>query len=395
MDRPLRPGLYRTPITRSIDADVEALGTLAELAPLDTDSPTVLARYVSGELIRVLRSAADAQDQVEIVNKLLDVLHSANAITRTEELLAVLAQRDGFGAPIRLPRPATAIDQNALLVNAPLEPNLGSELRQEIGSADRIDLLCAFIVWSGLNAIHDDLEAAAKRGVPLRVITTTYTGVSDPRAVDELRRIGAEIKVSYDVRGTRLHAKAWLFHRDSGFSTAYVGSSNLSHSAIHFGLEWNVRLAEASSPELVSRFRAAFDGYWADPSFEPYEKGKFADLIIQEKSAKPLTTTLFDIRPYPYQQEMLDRLDVERKRFGRFRNLLVAATGTGKTVVSAFDYKRLRQEWNGQGQLLFVAHRQEILEQSRDVFRNVLHDGSFGELMVGGQRPTSGQHVFA
>ncbi len=97
-----------------------------------------------------------------------------------------------------------------------------------------------------------------------------------------------------------------------------------------------------------------------------------------------------EVRPYPHQAEILERLDVERVVHDRHRNLVVAATGTGKTVVAALDHRRL-----GDKSLLFVAHRREILEQSRAVYRNVLGDGSFGELYVGGARPERWRHVFA
>jgi superfamily II DNA or RNA helicase/HKD family nuclease len=391
----LPPGLYRRPITREIDDDVIALGRFAERGSLDVDSATMLARHVSSVLQRSLENTHDIKEQIAIVNRILEDLAAIEVVSRPEELLAVHRSDGGVVQPARLPRPATAIDQDALLVNAPLEPNLATELRHEIASADRIDLLCAFIVWSGLNAVRDELEEARGRGVPVRVITTTYMGATEPRALEELQRLGADVRVSYDARGTRLHAKAWLFYRETGFSTAYVGSSNLSHSAIHFGLEWNVRLAEAASPALVNRFRAVFDSYWADAGFQPYERQPFLDAIGAETTLKPGLAPLFDIHPYPYQIEMLERLDVERQRFGRMRNLLVAATGTGKTVVSAFDYQRLRDGWDPPARLLFVAHRQEILEQSLATFRNVLHDGAFGELMAGGERPLHGNHVFA
>ncbi|HEX9014434.1 MAG TPA: DEAD/DEAH box helicase family protein, partial [Chloroflexota bacterium] len=195
-------------------------------------------------------------------------------------------------------------------------------------------------------------------------------------------------------QATRLHAKAWLFERATGFSTAYIGSSNLSHSAIHDGLEWNVRLTQPMSFALLERFRAAFETYWEDPTFEQYDPDTFNIAIRRARSGSETSIVPFDLQPYPFQREMLYQLEVERERHNRWRNLIVAATGTGKTIVSAFDYKRVRES-EGYDSLLFVAHRREILEQSRDIFRNVLRDGSFGELLVAGERPREGNHVFA
>jgi HKD family nuclease len=123
--------------------------------------------------------------------------------------------------------------------------------------------------------------------VPLRVITTTYLGSTERRALDELRSLGAEVKVSYDTRSTRLHAKAWLLHRDSGYSTAFIGSSNLSRAALLDGLEWNVRLAEAHAPTVIEKVAATFESYWADPEFEPYgdgDGGRFDAAIAAERT---------------------------------------------------------------------------------------------------------------
>ena len=104
---------------------------------------------------------------------------------------------------------------------------------------------------------------------------------------------------------------------------------------------------------------------------------------------------LFNIRPYAYQQEILDKLDAERKVRGFTRNLVVAATGTGKTVISAFDYRRFcRQNPGRANRLLFVAHREEILRQSLYTFQNILRDPNFGELFVGSSQPASLDHLF-
>ncbi|MFN2240558.1 MAG: DUF3427 domain-containing protein, partial [Thermoanaerobaculia bacterium] len=99
------------------------------------------------------------------------------------------------------------------------ERNVGSLLLSEIESADRIDLIVAFIRWSGLRLFEEKLREFLELGRKLRVITTTYTGSTERRAIEHLAAMGAEVKVSYQTDHTRLHAKSWLFHRDSGFST--------------------------------------------------------------------------------------------------------------------------------------------------------------------------------
>ena len=260
-------------------------------------------------------------------------------------------------------------------------------------------------MWHGLRLIENELGVARDAGVPIRVVTTTYIGGTERRALDRLvRDFGAEVKVQYDAARTRLHAKAWLFGRHTGFDTAYVGSSNLTTSALLEGVEWNVRLSAGATPSLLDKFRATFESYWNSPEFEPYDperdRDRLDDALLEAKGIKAtdrvtITIAGLEVRPYPYQQEMLDAITVERTLHDRHRNLVVAATGTGKTVIAALDYRELTRAAGSQLSLLFVAHRREILEQSVRTYREVLGDGNFGELYVGGQRPERWKHVFA
>jgi superfamily II DNA or RNA helicase/HKD family nuclease len=413
VDQVLPDGLYEQLLTARLLRAVEALQLASDgVDPVSMDgldpseAPRYLAAHVATVVERVLRApriSSDALAQVALCNRIVRLLaerdadaadRDTDAIAQAALLLAVQRHVAGLGQRAGLVRPTTPLAQHALFVNAPHEPVLAAELKRELESADRVDLLCAFVVWSGVRVLLDPLRRLRERGVPLRVVTTTYTGATEPRALDALVDLGADVRVSYDARATWLHAKAWLFERRTGFSTAYVGSSNLSHSALHNGLEWNVRLSGVGSPHLLERFRAAFETYWADPHFEPYEPARFKAAIGYQRTTGDLPIGLFDFRPFPHQEEILERLAVERERHGRRRNLIVAATGTGKTMVAAFDYRRLHSERPG-ARLLFVAHREEILQQSLSTFRAVMRDGSFGELLVAGQRPAAGTHVFA
>ncbi len=293
----------------------------------------------------------------------------------------------------------------ALLTNSSDEPSLGAELRAEIDTADEVDLLCAFVKWYGLRLLEPELERARERSVPLRVITTTYMGATEREALDRLiRMFGATVKIQYDAHRTRLHAKAWMFRRDTLFDTAYVGSSNLSRAALLDGVEWNVRLSRVGTPALLEKFRATFDTYWNDSSFESYDPDRDRDRLddaLGEASGRTthdrVTISLagLEVRPFPYQQEMLEAIAAERSVHGRHRNLVVAATGTGKTVIAALDYRNLCANRDERPSLLFIAHRREILEQSLRTYREVLADASFGELYVGGARPERWRHVFA
>ena len=405
----LVPGLYEAILTDGLRGRLPSDEQLYRLEKLDRpEAARVLGSHLGSLIEKVLMSPhfqGEPARQIAFVNDLvakvvaaspsLDTFADQAVDMESRQLIEVLRALDGgLGTLTSLGRPDIPLSQNALLVAAKQEPAFGSAVKKELESADGVDLLCAFVVWSGIRIFLDELRRLRERGVRVRLITTTYTGTTDVRALEELAKIGVEIKVSYDTGFTRLHAKAWLFTRNSGFSTAYIGSSNLTHTALHEGLEWNVRLTEASSPDLLERFRSVFATYWEDPRFEPYDKAVFEAAIARESQEATTELLPFELQPYPFQREMLYRLEVERTLHNRWKNLIVAATGTGKTVVSAFDYKQISREWPG-ASLLFVAHRQEILKQSLATFRNVLRDANFGELMVAGEKPESGKHVFA
>lgn len=378
----------------------------------------MLAQYLSdivrNALDNVLDNGGDISAQIKLANQIVDTIQ--NTITgsdftmlsieyRAEQLMAVMRNDDPLLALGKtandIDRPETSIAQSSLFTGSIHEPQMFSELKKEIVSADQIDMLVSFIKWSGLRLIINELHDYTHNGGCLRIITTSYMGATDIKAIEELSKLpNTEIKVSYDTKRTRLHAKTYVFRRDTGFSTAYVGSSNLSNAAISSGLEWNVKVAAKDLPDTIQKINATFDSYWNSTEFEFYQEDKRERLLHALKAERftgsgSVRTFVFDIRPYVYQQEILDKLQAEREVRGLYRNLVVAATGTGKTVISAFDYYRfLKVNVGATSRLLFVAHREEILKQSRDTFQGVLKDPNFGELFVGSNKPDSMDHLF-
>jgi superfamily II DNA or RNA helicase len=273
-------------------------------------------------------------------------------------------------------------------------PLQGLKSNFEIPSAERIDVVMAFIRKSGIRPMMDALRFHCQFGRSLRVLTTTYTGSTEAAALDLLASIGAEIKVSYDESNTRLHAKAWLFKRNSGFSTAFIGSSNLTHSAQVNGLEWNARFSGSRNPDVLNKVDAVFESYWNSGDFEPYNREQFDERTQRDKNNGPqVYLSPIEIRPEPFQERLLEQIELARKQ-GHHRNLLVSATGTGKTVMAAIDFIRLKARLP-RTRLLFVAHRKEILDQSMATFRHAMRDHQFGEMWVDGHRPTRFEHVFA
>jgi superfamily II DNA or RNA helicase len=105
-------------------------------------------------------------------------------------------------------------------------------------------------------------------------------------------------------------------------------------------------------------------------------------------------SVFFDLQPHPFQERILEKLSLERTRHQYFKNLVIAATGTGKTVIAAFDYQRFRRDNRGRARLLFIAHRQEILEQALFTFRQVLRDAGFGELLAGSHDAVRMEYLF-
>jgi superfamily II DNA or RNA helicase/HKD family nuclease len=405
----LAPGLYDAPITRAIDGALSELGDLHELEALDpADAPRALAQLLHTRVVHALAAfPSSAEDslarQVELANRILDLLADvpkSGAIDADRiappgrRLLAIREPAVGLGAPVSPLRPHIPLASSDLLVNGRHDASLGPEVRRELASADRVDLLCSFLKWSGVRLVEAELKELTRRKPgSLRVLTTAYMSATDARAIEALIELGADVRVSYDTTRTRLHAKAWLFHRDSGFSTACVGSSNLSSAAMLDGLEWNVRLSSIDNGPILDKFRTTFEQYWEDPEFCRYVPDEFARAISKQKNKSARHLFVFDVEPRQHQREILDDLASERAR-GHTRNLVVAATGSGKTVVAALDYKRLRAQL-ARDRLLFVAHRREILEQSLTTFHVVRKDAAFGELHVGDDRPVRAEHVFA
>ena len=403
----LARGLYEVLVTQLLERQLRDL-ECPESAELDdlrnAEAADRIAWHVAQVLERVIEDAPDdtrAAEGVDLARRLIDVI--AERVSEPELAGLQLAspakvlhaireqQPDGTAAPI--PRPLIPLLDTTLLTNAPGEPRVGHQIQAEIGSADRIDVVMAFIRRTGINPLIDALRRHVERGKPLRVLTTAYTGTTEPQAIEALLNLGAQVRVSYDTSSTRLHAKAWLFLRDSGYSTAYVGSSNLTHSAQVTGLEWNVRVSGARNRAVIEKIGAVFESYWQQADFEEYEPIRFMETRARGEQQPSLALSPVEIRLEPFQERLLEQIELSRE-LGHHRNLLAAATGTGKTVMAAVDYARLKTRL-GRARLLFVAHREEILAQSRATFAHALRDGNFGELWVGGDRPTAFEHVFA
>lgn len=404
----IESGLYEKLLTEALRRELESLDArfTAGTRPLHTaEAADRIALHLSRRIRRSLESVGEsdrvevgikvARDLIARLAKIVE-LEAEEAPAEPGEVLHAILERRPDGTPQPITEPLIPLLDTTLLTNAPGEPGLIHQLDAEIESADEIDVLMAFIRRSGINPLMASLRRHCERGKPLRILTTIYTGSTEQAALQLLIDLGAQVRISYDTSTTRLHAKAWIFHRRSGFSTAYVGSSNLTHSAQVTGLEWNVRASAARNADILDKFEAVFESYWQSADFVPFEATQFEEesrRCGRVDTGPNVILSPIELRLEPFQERLLEKVALARSR-GHHRNLLVAATGTGKTVMAAVDYARLRPELP-RARLLFVAHRNEILDQSLATFRHAIRDASFGEKWISGSRPQHFEHVFA
>lgn len=413
----MKNGIYEEIINNKILKEINNEKLIVGKEKLDSeDAKTFLTQYIAEitkTALKYLRDeATEAQEylikQIELCNDIIELLKQKLnenefedlKIAESAEVLTYVYDKMNYTAfNNKVIRPEKSMARASLFTGAKMEPNLKEEMKREIFSSDEIYMLVSFIKWSGLRTILEELKEFTESGKKLKIITTSYMEATDFKAVEELAKLpNTEVKISYDTKRTRLHAKAYVFKRENGFTTAYIGSSNMSDVAMTSGLEWNVKLSEKESFEIIAKINATFETYWNDSTFETFDNSEknrehLRNALKKSKNRETDMTFEFDIKPYTYQKEILENLEAERKIFGRYKNLVVAATGVGKTVISAFDYKRFKEE-NPRARLLFVAHREEILKKSRDTFRYICKDLNFGELLVGNNKPESIENLF-
>jgi len=416
----MNQGIYEELITQLVSEKLKSIDNekfyLKKNRIDKEEASSVLSKHLANSIKQAFNILGKnkVEEQIKIANKIIKLLKEELDKQEFDEdlvdiqgevLKAVFAKTDSHFTNLDLHlkeiTPYTRLTQSELFTGGNAGLSLESELKKEILSSNEINLLVSFIKFKGIIILEKELRQFTERGGKLKVITTTYIGATDYKAIQLLSKLpNTEVKISYNTSNERLHAKAYLFYRNTGFHTAYIGSSNFSRSALTDGLEWNLKVTTKEVKHIIDKFQKTFDAYWQSEDFELFDdsihKEKLQNALKQSKFSKPYEnfTTLFDIKPFPYQNEVLEKLEVERTVHNRFRNLIVAATGTGKTVISAFDYKNFRQN-NKSAKLLFLAHRKEIIQKSLSTFQGVLKNNNIGELWVDGVVPDNFEIVFA
>jgi len=414
-------GIYEQLITQLVEQNLDRDAFYVGERTLEAgEAATLLSRF----LTRIIEIAMDSvpngdsriHQQIKLANTIVQwlsqhirdkALISENLLDSQGKILTALFDKSN---PIAadLPKyvesimPITGLSQSELFCGSNVGISLETEIKREIQSSDKIYWLVSFIKWAGIRIFKNELEAFTRSGKQLKIITTSYMGATDAKAVEFLASLpNTEVKLSYNTNRERLHAKSYLFKRNTGFHTGYIGSSNLSHSALTSGLEWNLKITSQEIPHIIEKSLSTFETYWQSPDFEHFDgkaesKEKLHDALQAAKGSfnNAAPSFYFDIKPHSHQLTILEKLQVERNLHNRYRNLVVAATGTGKTIISAFDFARFYDK-NPEAKFLFIAHREEILKQAQGAYRGVLKNSSFGELWVGNNKPSKYHHLFA
>jgi len=407
-------GIYDLLHTAKLQRRLEQAGLLDRAVWSDIETEELrhrLAILLAREMASFFSETISGKEGDKLVQTLNEVFQSPEILFSIVEMLRPLSAERLKQIEPEPPLvalgvyPDTPLSVSALLTGSSRSPALRIQLIKELATCDRADWLVSFINFSGILALLPTLriftQTAAPDGGPrLRIATTSYMGATDIKAIKTLLELpNTDIRVSYDTKRTRLHAKAYLFHRATGFGSAYIGSANVSKAALDEGLEWTAKISQYETEHLWQHAIATFESHWEDESeFTPIQE---CDLSILEQALSHERSGLksddsisfFDLRPFDYQRVILQAIVAERGA-GRKKHLVVAATGTGKTMIAAFDYKHFSKDKPGRPRLLFVAHREEILRQARSAFRQVLRDGSFGDLVVGGLQLSQTNHLF-
>ena len=413
-------GIYEQLITQVIKQNLNREQFYVGERQLETaEAATWLSRFL-GKLVEhaidaIPNSKKRLEEQIDLANSLVhwlkdhisdDELINENLIDSQGRILtALFNSQNPIAANLKDYShdifPLTGLTQSELFSGANAGISLETELKREIKSSDTIYWLVSFIKWTGLRIFKNELEAFTKSGNKLKVITTSYMGATDAKAVEFLANLpNTEVKLSYNKQQERLHAKSYLFMRNTGFHTGYIGSSNLSHSALTSGLEWNLKITAQEIPHIIAKTKSTFETYWQSPDFELFTgkaecKEKLINSLNEQRGVGQSSSQFyFDITPKTHQLAILEKLSAERSVHNRFKNLVVAATGTGKTIISAFDFKAVYDK-NPNAHFLFVAHREEILKQAQSAYRGVLKNNDFGELWVGNYKPQRYNQLFA
>ncbi len=275
------------------------------------------------------------------------------------------------------------------------------QLINSLKKAESVDIIVSFLMESGVKMLLGELENALKRGAKIRILTGNYLGITQPSALYLIKRkLGDRVDLRfYNEKGRSFHPKSYIFHYVD-HSELYIGSSNISRSALTSGIEWNYRFSSKTDAKNYEKFYHTFEDLFEnhsividDEELKRYSKNwhrpavsKDLDKydVLEDSADETNVRGLYE--PRGAQIEALCALEDTRAE-GAKRALISAATGVGKTYLAAFDSKNYKR-------VLFVAHREEILNQAAVSFKNVRNSEDYG-FFNGADKCTDKSVIFA
>lgn len=274
------------------------------------------------------------------------------------------------------------------------------QLVKSIRQAKQIDIIVSFLMESGVKMLLKDLNLALNRGAKIRILTGNYLGITQPSALYMIKReLGDQVELRfYNEKNRSFHPKSYIFHYEN-YSEIYIGSSNISRSALTSGIEWNYRFSSHKDPENYEKFFQTFEDLFENHSIviDDQELKNYSKNWHKPAAARDLerydqceedqdTKVRMLFEPRGAQIEALCALENSRAE-GATKGLVQAATGVGKTYLAAFDSKDYKR-------VLFVAHREEILKQAAVPFRNVRDSEDYG-FFTGQEKTVDKSVIFA
>lgn len=272
------------------------------------------------------------------------------------------------------------------------------QLLHSFQKADSVDIIVSFLMESGVNMLIKHLGNALKRGAKIRILTGNYLGITQPSALYLIKRkLGNQIDLRfYNEKNRSFHPKSYIFHYED-YSEIYIGSSNISRSALTSGIEWNYRFRSTTDPESYDKFYETFEDLFQnhsiaidDEELRKYSKNWHKPAVSKDLERYDAETEDNDAQepfePRGAQIEAICALEHTRAE-GASRALISAATGVGKTYLAAFDSKKYKR-------VLFVAHKEEILRQAAESFQNVRKSDDYG-FFDGNAKCTDKSVIFA
>ena len=285
-------------------------------------------------------------------------------------------------------------ENNKLIINSK-QTNLLNELKKNLKECERFYFSVAFINYSGLQLLLDTLKEIETKGVKGKIITTTYLNFTEPKALEKIQEFkNIDLKVFIANKDIGFHTKAYIFENKDNYKII-IGSSNITQSALKSNIEWNVRIISKEDAPFIKDVLKEYDNLWNMSSeLNDDVLQKYMLFLNEIKKMEVKRQLVFEslqpIQPNKMQVRAMENLNRLREH-GENKALVIAATGTGKTYMSAFDVRQFNPK-----RMLFIVHREEILKKAKQTFDKVLKGRNIKTgLFTGNKKEYDADYLFA